>query len=279
MTGGLRKRETERGKQAMPSKTILKFAGFAAVALFSISSAGTARAAGLAEPKAEYSADQFMGSGDKTIKSRVYHAPGKQRMDMEEGGGRQIFITRADRKLFWIVMPDQKMYMERSLEEGKKERRDLTDCSFAQKAAGKETVNGIDAAKSEIEVSCPDKSEYGGTMWTSKEGIMVKMDAVAKGKGSKGRFRMELKNLKIGKQDPKLFEVPSGYQLMKMPMGIVPGGRPVAGGPEESGQDVNDRDSEKDLPEHSRPKEPPKEKGSVEKAVEPMKKIKNLFGW
>jgi outer membrane lipoprotein-sorting protein len=269
----------ERGKQAMISKKILKFAGFAAAALFSISSAGTACAAGIAEPKAEYSADQFMGSGEKTIKSRVYHAPGKQRMEMEEGGGRQVVITRADRKLLWIVMPDQKMYMERSLEEGKKERRDLSDCSFAQKAAGKETVNGIDAVKSEIEVSCPDKSEYGGTMWTSKEGIMVKMDAVAKGKGSKGRFRMELKNLKIGKQDPKLFEVPSGYQLMKMPMGIVPGSRPVTGKQEDPGRDESDSASEKDLQERSRPKEPPKEKGTVEKAVEPMKKIKNLFGW
>jgi hypothetical protein len=36
---------------------------------------------------------------------------------------------------------------------------------------------------------------------------------------------------------------------------------------------------EKELPEPSRPKEPPKEKGTAEKAAEPMKKIKNLFGW
>ncbi len=263
----------------MRSKTILKIAGFAAVLVLSVASVGTARGAGLAEPKVEYSADQVAGSEGKTVKSKVYHAPGRQRMDMEEGGGKQFFIMRADRKLFWIVMPEQKMYMERSLEEGKKERRDLTDCSFTQKAAGKETVNGVDAAKSEIEVSCPDKSEYSGTMWTSKEGIMVKMDAVAKGKGSKGRFRMELKNLKIGKQDPKLFEVPPGYQLMRMPMGIVPGGRSVTVEPADSGQDVSGQPAAKELPEPSRPKEPPEEKGTVEKPVEPMKKIKNLFGW
>jgi hypothetical protein len=263
----------------MHSRTILKMAGFAAALALSFAPAGTVRAAGLAEPKAEYSADQVAGSGDKTVKSRVYHAPGKQRMDMEEGGGKQFIITRADRKLFWIVMPEQKMYMEKSLEEGKKERRDLTDCSFTQKAAGKETVNGVEAAKSEIEVSCPDKSEYGGTMWTSKEGILVKMDAVAKGKGSEGRFRMELKNLKIGRQDPKLFEVPPGYQRIKMPMGIAPGGRSVVVEPAVSGQDVGGQPAEKELPEASQPKEPPKEKGTVEKAAEPMKKIKNLLGW
>lgn len=263
----------------MRSQVILRVAGIAAVLAFSAASAGTVRAAGLAEPKVEYSADQIAGSEGGTVKSRVFHAPGKQRMDMEEGGGKQFIITRADRKLIWIVMPEQKMYMEKSPEEGKKERRDLADCSFTQKAAGKETVNGIDAAKSEIEVSCPDKSEYSGTMWTSKEGILVKMDAVAKGKGSKGRFRMELKNLKIGKQDGKLFEVPPGYQLIKMPMGIVPGGRSVTVEPADSGQAVSGPPAEKDLPEPSRPKEPPEEKGTAEKAVEPMKKIKNLFGW
>jgi outer membrane lipoprotein-sorting protein len=263
----------------MRSQTILRIASFAAVVAFSVASAGTVRAAGLADPKVEYSADQVAGSEGGTVKSRVFHAPGKQRMDMEEGGGKQFIITRADRKLLWIVMPEQKMYMEKSLEEGKKERRDLTDCSFTQKAAGKDTVNGIDAAKSEIEVSCPDKSEYSGTMWTSKEGIMVKMDAVAKGKGSKGRFRMELKNLKIGKQDPKLFEVPTGYERIRMPMGVVPGGRSVTVEPADSGQDVSGQPAEKELPEASLPKEPPKEKGTVGKAVEPMKKIKNLFGW
>lgn len=250
----------------MRSKTILGMAGFAAALAFSVASAGDVRAAGLAEPKVEYSADQVAGSEGKTMKSRVYHAPGKQRMDMEEGGGQQSIITRADRKLFWIVMPDQKMYMEKSLEEGKKERRDLTDCSFTQKSAGRETVNGIDAAKSEIEVSCPDTSEYSGTMWTSKDGILVKMDAVAKGKGSKDRFRMELKNLKIGKQDPKLFEVPPGYQPIRMPMGRIPGGRPVAVDPADSGPDASGPPAEKDPPEPSRSKEP-------------MKKIKNLLGW
>jgi len=263
----------------MHSKTILKITGFAAALVLSVASAGTVRAAGLAEPKVEYTADQVTGAENQTVKSKVYHAPGKQRMDMEEGGGKQFIITRADRKLFWIVMPEQKMYMEKSLEEGKKERRDLTDCSFTQKAAGKETINGVDTAKSEIEVSCPDKSEYSGAMWTSKEGIMVKMDAVAKGKGSNGRFRMELKNLKIGKQDPKLFEVPPGYQRFKMPMGIAPRGRSVTVEPADSGQDVGGQPAEKEQQEPSRPKEPPKEKGTVEKAVEPMKKIKNLFGW
>jgi hypothetical protein len=90
---------------------------------------------------------------------------------------------------------------------------------------------------------------------------------------------MELKNLKIGKQGPKLFEVPPGYQRIRTPMGIVPGGRSVTVQPADSVQDVGGQPAEEELPEASRPQEPPEEKGTVEKAVEPMKKIKNLFGW
>lgn len=57
----------------------------------------------------------------------------------------------------------------------------------------------------------------GGFMWMSKDNIMVKMDAVAIDKGSKNRFKSELTNIKIGKQDPALFEIPPGYQKMSMP--------------------------------------------------------------
>lgn len=251
----------------MRGNSILKACCLAAVALFHLT-AGLARADGLAEPKVEYSADQYMGSGGRVTEARVYHAPGKQRMDLGAAESAQSIITRMDRKVTWVVVPDQKMYMEMSLEEGRRKNRDITNCSFSQKTVGKESVNGIAATKSEFEASCPDKSAYGGFLWISKEGILVKMDAVAKGKESKDRFTLELKNLKIGRLDPKLFEVPPGYQAMQMPFG---GRMPRA---VESG-----RDAERDPPETSRPEDPPKEKGTVEKTVEPMKKIKGLFGW
>ena len=51
----------------------------------------------------------------------------------------------------------------------------------------------------------------------SKENIMVKMDAVSIEKGEKNRFKTELTNIKIGKQDPALFEIPPGFAKMDMP--------------------------------------------------------------
>lgn len=65
----------------------------------------------------------------------------------------------------------------------------------------------------------------GGFIWTSKEGITVKLDAISVDKSSKERFSIELKNLHVGKQDPALFEIPAGYTRMDMGgMGNMPGG-------------------------------------------------------
>ena len=45
---------------------------------------------------------------------------------------------------------------------------------------------------------------------------MVKMDVIATTKGQKMRMKQEITNLKIGKQDPQLFEIPPGYQRGNM---------------------------------------------------------------
>jgi len=295
--------------------------------------AGAASAAGFAEPKVEYSADNYVTAEDgKEVKFKMYQAPDRQRMDFDEGG-KQSMIFRPDKKVSWIVMPEQKMYLEMSLEEGKAKgpgtrTRDMSDCSVTQKPSGKEVVNGVDTTRSDVDVSCPDGAKYTGKVWMSKEGIMVKMDATAKdGSGTKGRVRMELKNLKVGKLAPGTFEVPSGYKPMKMPgmgdfkesMGSPPqktGTQPTkvkpskpqdtgrsytsqprstgrsdtaeprsAGekmrkkGPAEqekaSGSAEEGRETKADQQEPSKPEE----KSTIDKVLDPAKKIKGLFKW
>lgn len=250
----------------------VKWAGCVTAAVILLAGlAGQGRAAGLTEPKVEYSADQHVIVGDKIVKSKVYHAPKKQRMDIEEGGEKQHIITRLDRKVLWIVMPGQKMYIERSIDAPKEGQssRDIKECDIHRKESGKETVNGIVATKSAVEVSCPDGARYSGDIWESKEGIVVKMDVTAKGeKSTAAQIRSELKNLKVGKQDPALFEVPSGFQQMKMPFGMMPG---EGGGGKKSAMEMPPSD-EKDQQEP----DSPKEKGNI--GADAVRKLKGLFG-
>jgi hypothetical protein len=97
-----------------------------------------------------------------------------------------------------------------------------------QTTVGPDTVNGVKTTKSKIimKEKKPNGSKMGGFWWMTKDNIMMKLDVISVDKGRKDRMKMELDNLKIGKQDASLFEVPSGYS--KMDMGGM--GRMMMGG-------------------------------------------------
>jgi predicted secreted protein len=194
------------------------------VVLFSL---GTAWCGGMLEPKPEYSADSIMEAERMTMKAKVYHAPGKERREQAMGDLKQIFITRKDKNIAWIVMPEQKMYMEMPFAQAPKNEMDLSSYKVEQTPVGEETIEGIKTIKSKVVMIGPDGANFDGFLWVTPDGITMKVDAVARGKGEKTRMKMTLKNLKIGKQDPALFEIPVGYQ--KMSMGNPFGGRPPGG--------------------------------------------------
>lgn len=162
-----------------------------------------------------YSADAYMETADSVMKGPVYYAPGMERREYVQDGDKTVMIVRHDKKVVWMLMPDDKMYMETKFpKEGRKD--DLSNYKIEQTKIGPETVNGVKTTKSKIIMTGPNDTKMGGFMWTSKEGITVKLDAIAVQGGSKERFKTELQNLKIGKQDASLFEIPSGYTKMDM---------------------------------------------------------------
>ena len=67
-----------------------------------------------------------------------------------------------------------------------------------------------------------DGKKFGGFSWRTKEGINLKQDLLYKEGNEKKRMLTELSNVKIGKQDPKLFEIPDGFT--KLDMGGMMGG-------------------------------------------------------
>jgi hypothetical protein len=170
------------------------------------------------EPKVEYSADSTMETeGGMTMKSRIYSAPGKQRIEMGGAEG-SVSIMRRDKKVMWQLMGN--MYMEMPM--GGKDSQDPHDMDVQMTTVGEETINGIKTTKSKVIATKKDGSKFGGFFWTTKDGITVKMDLLSKEGDKKMRMSQELTNLKIGKQDPKLFEIPPGYT--KNDMGAMMGG-------------------------------------------------------
>ena len=166
----------------------------------------------------EYSADSYFESAEGIQEGSVHHAQGKERREYLEGGMKMVMILRHDKKVVWMVQPEEKTYMEMKMpKEGRKD--DISAYKFDQTTIGPETVNGVKTTKSKMIMTGPKGDKLGGFYWTTKEGIVVKMDAIAVDKKSKERIKSELKNLKIGKQKPSLFEIPSDYSKMDMGMG------------------------------------------------------------
>ncbi len=207
-------------RAALASIPSAKWLGF----ILAVAFGPAAWAASYGGPKVEYSADTVIETAEVAIKGKLYAARDKERREYAQSGQNMVMIMRADKKLAWMLIPEEKMYMELDM---KKESRsdDLSGWKIEQTVIGPETIDGIKTTKSKLVMTGPKGNKLAGFWWLTKDDIIVKMDAIAVDQGKKDRFKIENKNIKIGKQDPKLFEIPAGYQKMEMfGMGALMGG-------------------------------------------------------
>ncbi len=168
----------------------------------------------------EYSADWTMETADGAVKGKIYQAPNKERREMSDGGEKMVMIMRRDKKMAWNLMPSERMYIEMKMSDPKVGKDDPMNYDVEQTVVGPDTVNGVKTTKSKIimKEKKPNGSKLGGFWWTTKDNVMMKLDVISVDKGKKDRMKMELDNLKIGKQEASLFEIPSGYSKMDMSM-------------------------------------------------------------
>lgn len=199
-----------------------RIAAAAAVCLASLAAPSFA-AGPLPTPTVEYSADRVIESEVGTIEGKVYAAKDKERTETSMKGMTSVMILRRDKQAGYMLMPAQKMYMQMDFakaqqQSGGGQPADAVDIT----EVGSETIEG--QATKKYKLIMKDGSA-GGFMWFTKDGIMVKMDAVVKSGRDKSRMTMTLKNIKVGSQDASLFEVPAGYNAMPSFGGMgVPGG-------------------------------------------------------
>jgi len=159
---------------------------------------------------ADFSADIVNTAGGRTTQGKIYMAGNKIRMETAEG----VTITRMDKKVVWILMPGERMYMEQAFDQSKApQTSESVTGEVERKKVGQETIEGKKADKYEIVYMADNKKE---TMyqWVLPE-IKMPVKMVVPGKNG---WSMEYKNLKMGKQPDSLFEVPAGYEKFAMQM-------------------------------------------------------------
>jgi|GEM_PF-4853623 len=195
----------------------LKAAVLLVVLSLGLASAGEPAAAG----KVDFTAQMRQTRGLTTLNGVFFATADKTRLDLLTPQGLISTVTRLDRKLMWIINHDQRSYLEMkgmavnplSVSETEREGQ------ARQEDLGTEKIEGYDCRK--IKYTFLDKSK----------GVVVEWMADSLGyplrtlfHGPEGEVVLtEFKKVKVGPQDPGLFEIPEGFSRVARP-GSEPAG-------------------------------------------------------
>ena len=156
----------------------------------------------------EFSADMFIQPKDEEpLKGKIYVKGDKVRQEMTEEGEVQIMIIRPDKKVTWMIIPEDKTYLEMPYQAEDKTFEEWTaEKESKAKLLGEETVSGLQSRKYES-IEDGEKTYF----WISKKfPFPVKVEDA--------EVTMEYRNIKEGSVPDSLFELPCGYEKMTMPM-------------------------------------------------------------
>ncbi len=164
-------------------------------------------AAAVEQPR-EFSASMSMKAVEGAYEARIYVSDKKTRLEMPQA----TMIVRMDRNVSYMLMPQEKMYMEQPVDTGTAARTGgEMPGEIERRSLGKETVNGVASEKFLIRYAAPGAGEQSVYQWLGEQGMPVKTSAVD------DTWSVEFTDVKIGPQSEALFEPPSDYKRFEMP--------------------------------------------------------------
>jgi len=167
---------------------------------------------------AEFTATMVTKAGGVEIPGKIYVKENKVRNEVQAGGQTSIHILRPDKKVVWIIMPQQKAYVEMPITHTAQQKMlPLTEDQKAKmKKVGTETINGYSCDKYETTMSHQGKPMQVFTWVATDLGVPIKIVS------EDGSFSMEYKDIKPGQVADSLFDVPQDYKKMQLPFAMPP---------------------------------------------------------
>ncbi len=161
----------------------------------------------------EFSADQIMLGPEGEQQGKVYFKQDRWRIEMTQPQTQKemVQIFRMDKKVAWMLIPEDKVYMETPLLPDMKPWAEKIPGEVERKSLGEETVQGHLTEKYRVKVFDGERPQelY---LWMSKElKVPVKTQTVD------GKFGVELKNIEIGPQPEEVFELPPDFKKITPP--------------------------------------------------------------
>ena len=157
----------------------------------------------------DFSADMISTSRGGIFRGKIFVSQDKVRMESPQS----ITITRIDKKVMWILMPQEKTYMEQALDPTKiAATSEKVNGEIERKLIGQETIDGRATKKYEV-VYNQNGNRVTMFQWLA-DGLKIPVKLAA----GDNSWTMEYKNIKTGKQPDALFEVPADYQKFSVQM-------------------------------------------------------------
>jgi hypothetical protein len=193
---------------------------FAAVAILAAGlwSAAPAGAANVLDLKTEYAAASTIQTPKGPQYGYVWRTPTAVRHEMTGDSRGNTVIARLDRKVAWLLVPEQKLAIELGLENFGLPAELLTGAGVKQTPEGQETIAGQRTTKVRVE-RAPNQNgngSFSGYVWTTAQGIIMKIVGSGANQGRTGNVNISFSDVKIGQQDPSLFELPAGYRRLAL---------------------------------------------------------------
>lgn len=169
--------------------------------------------AGAASQEVEFSAEFVENDGDEVTKGKIYVGNGMSRFEV--AGGKEIVVTRRDKKVIWLIFPRLTRYVEQEyIGEPQQFFIDPTDTpvdNVEREFIDYEWVDSYRLRKFLVTVTYPsgDKDTY-------HEWFRDNFPVPVKTASLDGKTSFEYRKIKIGAQDPTLFVTPKRYK--KVPM-------------------------------------------------------------
>jgi hypothetical protein len=170
------------------------------------------RALDLLDVPVSYSADFSVSSDKGTYDGTVWHAPGRERRDFTTSGGSQTVLLRRDTDSAYLMKPSQRWYVGLGFQAVGALAGGIDGLTVNRQRVRDETVGGIRATRYKVAATGPKGSRFDGDAWFTKEDILVRAEgALTDGNGHRSDVETSLSNLKVGRVDERVFELPAGW--------------------------------------------------------------------